>query len=365
MSTPTTDIPAAVLDADRVHHEILERVAFSRYLNPANGPAARRTFLAGRTAAPPFEYQPLLEADVLLATLDRVEPPRDHPAGAIVGACLDGTRIMIRALRDRTAAAFDAMARAGGWYPDRALLSLRFPAAPDDTAPFDVSSAELVGHLESALAQRGMAGWQVERDRVMAARVLVDGAKRLLRVNPDARFRQRDLARLVVHEIDVHAVRTLNGRAQALRCFETGLPGALATEEGLAMLAEEHTGLDSPGVLSRQVEVVQAIDHARRAGFREVYEELSGRVGPSLAWGICLRIKRGLRRPEDPGVYAKDSVYLEGRQRVRAWLRCGGDLGHLYVGKVGVEDPVELWLDQGWVQPRPVPSLWGTRGRRD
>ncbi len=192
----------------------------------------------------------------------------------------------------------------------------------------------------------------------MAARVLVDSAKKLLRLHPDASFHPRDLRRLVVHEIDVHVIRGENGARQALRCFETGLPGSLLTEEGLAIVAEEVAGVSTPGVLSRQREVLKAVDHARRAGIDEVYKVLSYSVGAPTAWGIALRIKRGLADPDAPGVYAKDTVYLRGRIRVRAWLDAGGDIGDLYVGKVGLDDPIAEWREQGWVSERPVPALW-------
>lgn len=349
-------IPSPVLDADRIHHEILTRVVFSRHLNPANAEAARHAFLRG-AETPPFEYVPLRGADALLATLDRAEPPRDHPAGDLVGRCMDGTRLLVRALRDRTAGAFDALARAAGWYPNAALLGLRFPDAHDPD-PLDVPAARIIRRLERGLIERGLGQWRVEADTVMAARVLVDGAKRVLRVNPLARFRERDVERLVVHEIDVHAVRSDNGMGQVLRCFQTGLPGSLATEEGLAMLSEARAGHAAPGVLARQVDVVRAIDRGRHLGFRDLYESLSDEVGPGLAWGICLRIKRGLARPELPGVYAKDSVYLQGQMLVGDWLDAGGDPALLYVGKVSVTDPVAAWLAQGWIQPGRVPPTW-------
>lgn len=351
------DLPEQVVRADQVRHEILEKVAFSRYLNPHNAEAARRAFVRGADA-PPFAYHTLSDADTLLRLLDDHEPPRDHPAGALVGRCFDETRCLLRAVRDRTPEAFDEMARMAGWYPDESLLGLQFDEGPPEFEPLDRSAQPVIRRLRAALAERNLAGWQVVEDTVMAARVLVDGAKRLLRVNPRSRFRLRDIERLVVHEIDVHAVRAANGAAQPLRCFQTGLPGSLATEEGLALVSEEHAGFASPGMLARQVEVVIAIDLARRLPFRELYDTLADRCGPGLAWGICLRIKRGLKDPSLPGVYAKDSVYLRGRMLVRDWLDRGGDLRHLYVGKVSVFDPVGEWLDQGWVTPRPVPPTW-------
>lgn len=351
------DLPAPVVRADRARHEILERVAFSRYLNPRNAEAARRAFLRG-AEAPPFAYHSLTEADDLLRILDANEPPRDHPAGALVGRCFDDTRCLIVALRDRTPEAFDAMARMADWYPDEALLSLQFEDGPPEYEPLNRSARPVVLRLRGALADRRLQGWTVVEDTVMAARVLVDGAKRLIRVNPNARFRARDIERLVVHEIDVHAVRAANGMAQPLTCFQTGLPGSLATEEGLALVSEEHAGFSSPGMLARQVEVVRAIDLARRLPFQELFDTVAERCGPGLAWGICLRIKRGLADPAQPGVYAKDSVYLRGRMAVRAWLDTGGVLKHLFVGKVGVTDPVEAWLAQGWVTEQPVPPTW-------
>ena len=124
------------------------------------------------------------------------------------------------------------------------------------------------------------------------------------------------------------------------------------------MVAEETAGTASPGVLARQSEVCKAIDEAKHMGFRELHGRISERASPGLAWGICLRIKRGLSKPGEPGVYAKDSVYLAGRNKVRAWLANGGDIRKLYVGKVGIEDPIDQWIDQGWVTHQPVPQFW-------
>jgi len=350
-------IPQVILDADAAHHRVLQRVSFSRYLNPINDEEARMAFLRG-AEAPPFVYHPLVEADELLRELDGLRPPTDHPAGRLVNRCVDSTALLVLALRDRSASAFDALARLSRWYPEAEVLSLDLPDEEGPILPSDVDAAQIMERLRAALAERGLRGWVVEADPVMSARVLVDGAKQIIRVKPRARFNARDLDRLVVHEIDVHATRSVNGAAQELRCFETGLPDSLHTEEGLAMYAEEVAGVSAPGTLHRQLQVVRAIDKARGAGFREVFDAIREEHGAGLAWSICHRIKRGLAHPEEPGVYAKDSVYLVGRMRVERWLRRGGDIALLYVGKVGLDDPVATWLAEGWLCPRPVPGFW-------
>lgn len=350
------EIPEPVLTADRALHALLQRVAFSRYLNPCNVAEARQSFKK-KGGPPPFEYHPLEDAPELLRSLDAMSPRRDHPAGALVGECIDGVRRMVEALHHRTAASFDAMNQAAGWYEGTEALTHSYPSG-SPAGPLNVLASEMIDHFELAFAARAMNDWRVVPDEVMSARVLVDSAKRLVRINPKAHFRTLDMTRLVVHEIDVHAKRATNGAHQPLLCFQTGLPGSLATEEGLAMMAEETSGTASPGALARQVEVVRAIHDARELGFRDLYNRLLERVGRGLAWGICLRVKRGLSHPGLPGVYAKDSVYLTGRNKVKAWLEAGGRIDHLYVGKVGVDDPVAAWLAQGWVTPQPVPALW-------
>lgn len=349
-------IPQPVIDADRALHDLLRRVAFSRHLNPVNIPEARHAFKqTGKP--PPFDYEPLHQADALLRQLDAMQPPRDHPAGRLVGENIDGVHRLVWALHRRTADAFDSLNRASGWYEGWEAVDRHYPTGPP-AGPLDVPARAMRQRLEDAFAERGMTDWAVVPDEVMSARVLVDGAKRLVRINPKSSFRTRDLTRLVVHEIDVHARRATNGAQQALLCFQTGLPGSLPTEEGLAMVAEEVSGSASPGSLARQAEVVRAIHVARDAGFCDLFKALTKRVSWGLAWGISLRVKRGLAAPGEPGVYAKDSVYLTGRNRVRAWLDGGGDVSRLYVGKVSIEHPVEDWLAQGWVTPQPVPSLW-------
>ena len=105
--------------------------------------------------------------------------------------------------------------------------------------------------------------------------------------------------------------------------FQTGLPKSSSTEEGLALIAEERNNLLSKNTLADQTHIVWAIHHARELGFRELYEQLKLRVGPRMSWIICLRIKRGLANPELPGVYAKDSVYLQGYVRVQEWIKNG------------------------------------------
>ena len=351
-------LPSPLLAADEALHGLYERIAFSQYLNPANTAEARTAFKAG-AEQPPFSYRPADWADDELRGLDALEVPTDHPLALLLMEAIEGTRLFIDALRHRTPQAFDVLARHSGWYPDAEVLEAASKQVVEaDKAPFCLGAPELADHLRCALEERGLKGWRVEIDAVMSARVLVDGAKQLLRVNPRSRFKERDVRKLVVHEVEVHAQRAANGRGQSLKLFSTGLSGALETEEGLALLAEERAGVSAPGGGWRQGLVVRAVEWAREMNFRELHNAVVEAGGKNLAWGVATRLKRGLADPSLPGVYAKDVVYFTGRRKVRAWLKEGNPVDLLYVGKVGIQHPVRAWLDEGWVRPMPVPAVF-------
>ncbi len=350
-------LPDELIAADRALDALLSRISFSRHLNPENVAIARATFLDG-ALSPPFRYAPTPWADDAIAELTAQRVPTSHPFGPLLARAIGDTIALIVALRDRTAEAFDALAQRADWYPSAADALASLPATAGPAAVGSVDAEEMFEVLTRALRDRALTAWRVERDAVMSARVLVDSAKRVVRLNPTSRFRKADVVSLVAHEIDVHVVRAANGSDQPLRLFGNGLPGSLLTEEGLAIAAEERMGTLPTTFLPRQALVLRAVDRARHMGFRDLYESVAAESSEGFAWQVCLRVKRGLADPGAPGVYAKDTAYYRGYRVVRAWLDAGGPMEHLYVGKVGTEHPVTEWLAEGWIRSGPVPEMW-------
>jgi hypothetical protein len=340
-------IPREVQEVDERLAELATRVAVAPHLNPTNLPAARRAFLAG-SLVPPFRYRPLPDADVLLAEVGRLRPPLSHPLGLLLAQARDELAIAVRALRDRSAAAFDAWNQVSGWYPrPRPRSPAAAPAPPKPVGIPVVPAATFRATLIGALDERGWSDWKVELDPVMAARILVDTPRRLIRVRSDARFHADETDVLVAHEIDVHVCRAWNGARQRLRIFELGTPGSSATEEGLALLAETAAG--RPFDEGRHCVISAAATLAREASFADVYAFVEGAV-PGLGWSAAVRLKRGLARPGEPGVFARDASYYEGFHLVREWLAAGGDLRRLFAAKVKVQDPLDEWVARGWLR---------------
>lgn len=341
-------LPAELLRADLALDAALGRLEASRHLNPLDEVEARARFLRG--APVKFRYQPLREADALLRACDAVAAPDDHPLGVEVAAAAAELRLAVLALRDRSAAAFEALNLASGWYDEAGVAPTDAPPVrpPDEGV---VLVDEVAATFREALAARGVVGWTVEVDPVMSARVLVDASRRIVRLNPRTTMSPTDLRALVAHEIDVHVARSEAGARQPLRLFRTGLARSLATEEGLALHAEAAAAGLPAGVADRLALVAAAARRAREQGFTGLYRGLEPLIGANGAWTTCLRLKRGLADPEAPGVYAKDRVYWIGWCQVSRKVAAHADLRDLWVGKVGLHHPVAAWRAAGWLNP--------------
>ena len=354
----TESIPESIIRADRVLHGLHKRISVGAYLNPTNTTQARTLFMAG-AEAPPFEYATASWVDRELELLQTLKVDRGHPFGELLASSIRSTAYMYLALRDRTPEAFGRLAELADWIPSASVIQAAETELPmRDDAPFVFGAPSMKQELEKALSVRAYDGWVVEINSVMAARVSVDSAKELIKVNASAKFRERDVAKLVAHEIDVHVTRGKNGDGQPLNIFSTGLPKSLETEEGLAIYSEELARAATPGGWWRRGPVCRAILWAQEMGFRDLYDRILNVAGPGLAWGISVRLKRGLSDPSLPGVFAKDVVYYRGERRITNWLQGGGSLSTLYVGKVGLEHPVEQWLEEGLLGHREVPELF-------
>ena len=256
------NIPKPVLQTDSSLHQLLKEISFSEYINPTNPLLAKQHFLSGKHA-PPFVYKPLAKADQFLRRLDQMLCNEHHPAADILNEKILRLKLLILALRDRTEEAFHALNSIEKWYPCPELMDLNIPLEHANSEMARYSAQSLIFHLEEALKQRQMYHWRIVKDRIMSARALVDGSKCEIRIKPSALFRKTDLIRLVVHEVDVHAVRSQNGHNQLLKIFSTGLPRSMQTEEGLAMIAERKTNVHTSGSLEQHKWVIWGILKAK------------------------------------------------------------------------------------------------------
>jgi uncharacterized protein (TIGR02421 family) len=184
----------------------------------------------------------------------------------------------------------------------------------------------------------------------LAAGMMVSGRKLL--ISTQTRMRRSRLDALLQHEISVHLLTYVNGDAQGLNIFRSGLAGYEGIQEGLAVFAECVVGGLSRARLRLLAARVVAVDAmVAGASFVECFRLLRDNHGFTVrgAFNIAARIYRS-------GGLTKDAIYLEGFKKVISILAAGRELTPLWCGKIGAQHiPVieELAL-RGLLRPPAV-----------
>ena len=138
---------------------------------------------------------------------------------------------------------------------------------------------------------------------------------------------------LLQHEVGIHLVTYHNGSSQPFRQLAVGLAGYDGLQEGLAVLAEYFAGgLDQARLRILAARVLGVKRMLEGATFVETCREL--REGYALAqrtaYIVAMRVYRG-------GGLTKDASYLSGLVEVLDYLRDGGELDPLLVGKMAAD----------------------------
>ena len=153
-------------------------------------------------------------------------------------------------------------------------------------------------------------------------------------VGNKVRIAESRIEALIQHEVGTHILTYVNGRNQPFQQLYCGLAGCDELQEGLAVLSEYLVGgLSPPRFRLLAGRVIAANMLINGASFLDTYRELHERRGFSIraSYVITARIYRG-------GGFTKDSIYLRGLIKLLKYLRNGGDLSPLMVGKISIED---------------------------
>jgi uncharacterized protein (TIGR02421 family) len=157
---------------------------------------------------------------------------------------------------------------------------------------------------------------------------------------------------LLQHEVGTHILTYFNGRAQPFQQLYTGMAGYETLQEGLAVLSEYMVGgLSRPRLRLLAARVLAARRLIEGASFIDTFKELCQqyRFAQRTAYTITMRVYRG-------GGLTKDAVYLRGLVNLLDYLRQGGALEPLYVGKI-TADEIPLIRELQWRQvlcPAPL-----------
>ncbi|MBB1471861.1 DUF1704 domain-containing protein [Luteimonas sp. MC1782] len=162
----------------------------------------------------------------------------------------------------------------------------------------------------------------------IAPGLMVSG--RSVLVSTATRMRRWRLDALLQHEIGVHVLTCVNGGAQGLSIFGSGLAGYEGIQEGLGVFAEflvGGLGRSRLRLLAARVVVVDAMLDG--AGFVDCDRMLcrDHGFGARAAFTVVARVFRS-------GGLAKDAIYLRGLNEVFAWVAGGKPLDAFWTGKI-------------------------------
>jgi uncharacterized protein (TIGR02421 family) len=161
---------------------------------------------------------------------------------------------------------------------------------------------------------------------------------------------------LIQHEIGTHILTYINGRAQPFKQLYTGLAGYEELQEGVAVLSEYLVGgLNAQRLRLLAGRVLAAKYLTDGANFIDTFNKLNHEYGFSqkTSYIIAARIYRA-------GGLIKDSVYLRGFIEVLEYLREGGKINPLFVGKIAINhlSIIKELQDRKVLNPVPLQPIY-------
>ncbi len=354
----------AVWDVDRRLAQVSNEFDFILQVTPTNADAAWAQFRRSRfELAPDFMSRPL-KLDTALAKrelfkipIERIEDPTLAQLFRDQQVSLD-RRLTMLGDRGKPEFLYGSLQLFGG--VDEPLLNLayevlnRVPSRSRDDSPRGAVDAKTFAARASAEMEYyqgihpGVTGAVEIRQDVVG--VMVSRGRVLVGTQTKVPVSRVDA--LLAHEVGTHIVTYINGRAQPFRQLAIGLPGYDELQEGLAVFSEYLAGgFSRPRLRLLAARVLAARRMLDGAEFVEVFRELDRAhdFAQRTAFNVTMRVFRG-------GGLTKDVVYLRGLARVLTYLREGGSLEPLLVGKLG-PDHIPIIEELQWrrvLQPPPL-----------
>lgn len=221
----------------------------------------------------------------------------------------------------------------------------------------DKIDAELFSKMVHAtLEHYGIKNWTVRETTRPSISIVHGNATRMPTVKIPKNFiaSKARAARVLTHEIEVHALRSHNGKTSPLLLLGRGLANSITTEEGLAIALQQTLRSEAstdPGFWDAWTAAL-TIGH----GFEETFETVHtarqnlnitlGRENPkeeaqNTAWRLLIRAYRGIHSPKNPGLgYRRDHIYRSGLIEIREAFDTYGKeniLPTLFAGHIGTQ----------------------------
>jgi uncharacterized protein (TIGR02421 family) len=222
---------------------------------------------------------------------------------------------------------------------------LHLPKSPDREE--ELLDANRISQVLAEFADREGYTYTTKIDGNMIAKALVSGTT--VKINSNAEVGTMEVMALAHHELGVHLLTTLNGKAQPLKILSVGCPVNTMTQEGLAILSEHFAGclsIERLKVLALRVIAVTSMiqDKNFRTTFLKLKEDHG--VDDEFAFTITARVYRG-------GGFTKDYLYLQGFHQMLNAYEHEPHFLSLLAGKTSIDflPQIQRLIHKGWLIP--------------
>lgn len=310
-----------------------------KFLNPLNLEEEKEKVLSNDSYEPQFEYPKLdYPASAFKKDLERMILKPQHKDPRINMLIQERARelsLWIEMMQARGSPYATAISNKifGVVQPRHIQAAKTWLDLEDEPAEKNVSADETLRRLKIELDKLGD-NWTAHISSDIHSRVSVNALRKQLNVRVGEFFSEQDIEKLIVHEIQTHALRSIRGSKQTLDILEAGTAHYLETEEGLAVFHEEQADLLSHKSKKYLALKVMAINWAMKESFSSVYQRLLEYLPPENAFRTTFRVKRGLADTSQSGAFSKDIIYMAGFLKVKSLSK--EDRQTLMVGKVSV-----------------------------
>ncbi len=298
-------------------------------ISPINFQAEKEKFFKSKTCNPIFEYTPPpperfdLEIDELEQRVEKIELPYDLLYHLI--EYLNHLRFLFHARHSIGKPTFPVYAKlAFDWRiidPDKLIESLpKFNFQNETRGPL-VEAPEIAKQLDVTLKDKyKISDLPVEVNYFSTNMISVDFD--VIKIGKDIKRFQNNIDRLIVHEIESHALQNYNIRTSKnyLRLMSK-LSDTYLYSEGLGVYNEVKTGTITRKSFQNYYYRLKAIKNSHLS-FREIYNNLiNDGLSEKHAFNISFRVKRGMLDTSKSGCYPKDASYLLGYKTVLGFLK--------------------------------------------
>lgn len=342
----TTGIKQDLRAADRLLATLDRELQVLKELRPANlEEELERSRLDER-------YNPVFSIDTPKTDLQLMEEnlrkiaTDDSPLGILLRKKRRELLLKVELLRARgDALKFSAASMALYGAPSTALLGFAEAHLKSriacDMKPRDqelLSAEETKNVFENVMMAYGLHEWQVTMKTSMIADCAVGGKKVFLRTG--AMFSRSHIESLVAHEIETHVLTAENGAIQPYELFRRGFANYLDTQEGLAIYSQMRILSPHHEKRYQHAKNVFAVAYAMEHSFADTRRYLVTELGfpAEKALMKAADLKRGFSQTSEPGAFTKSLVYFRGYRAIEHFIREGGDIRRLYIGKIAIED---------------------------